>query len=173
MLPLDQNKHRSNSDTIQASKWFDFHEWAYLMWEMTRCTKHVLSKDVCHVNNLLSWIAQRRGMSYEWGVHQHIFEKSNMFNSSLACKTFSHPMTWWIYRQVDLRCQHSQCKCPLFVGDLIWNGGGHQCALFLHVEPDCWLTWLHSHCHIAMPLSWTWFQSHSKRLVSHSLHSTR
>ena len=33
---------------------------------------------------------------------------------SLACKTFSHPMAWWIYRQIDLRCLHSQCKCPLF-----------------------------------------------------------
>ena len=32
----------------------------------------------------------------------------------LACKTFSHLMAWWIYRQVDLRCLHSQCKCPLF-----------------------------------------------------------
>ena len=51
---------------------------------MTRCTKHVLSKNVCHANHLLPWIARRRGMSYEWGVHQHIFEKSNMFNSFLS-----------------------------------------------------------------------------------------
>ena len=28
------------------------------------------------------------------GVHQHIFEKSNMFNSFLTCKTFSHLMAW-------------------------------------------------------------------------------
>ena len=54
------------------------------MWKMTRCTKHVLSKDVCHVNQLLPWIAWRRGMSYKWGLHQHIFEKSNMFNSFLS-----------------------------------------------------------------------------------------
>ena len=51
---------------------------------MSRCTNHVLSKDVCHVNQLLPWIARRRGMSYKWGVHQHIFEKSNMFNSFLS-----------------------------------------------------------------------------------------
>ena len=50
---------------------------------MTRCTKHVLSKDICHANKLLPWIARRRGMSYKWGVHQHIFEKSNMFSSFL------------------------------------------------------------------------------------------
>ena len=109
---------------------------------MARCTKHVLSKDVCHANQLLPWITWRRGMSYTWGVHQHIFEKSNMLNSFLSLKTFSHPMAWWIYRQVDLRCLHSQYKYPLFVSDLLWNGGGHQCALFLHVEPDCWSTWL-------------------------------
>ena len=53
---------------------------------------------------------------------------------SLACKTFSHPMAWWIYRQVDLRCLHSQCKCPLFVGDLLWNGGGHQCASLMTMK---------------------------------------
>ena len=35
--------------------------------KITRCTKHVLSKDVCHANQLLPWIAQRRGMSYKWG----------------------------------------------------------------------------------------------------------
>ena len=54
------------------------------MWNMSRCTKHVLSKYVCHANQLLPWIARRRGMSYKWGVHQHIFEKSNMFNSFLS-----------------------------------------------------------------------------------------
>ena len=53
-------------------------------------------------------------------------------------------------------------QISLLVDDLLWNGGGHQCALFLHVEPDCWLTWLHSHCHIAMTLSWTWFQCNSR-----------
>ena len=43
-----------------------------------------LVKYVCHANQLLPWIARRRGMSYKWGVHQHIFEKSNMFNSFLS-----------------------------------------------------------------------------------------
>ena len=51
---------------------------------MTRCTKHVLSKGCMHANKLLPWIARRRDMSYKWGVHQHIFEKSNMFNSFLS-----------------------------------------------------------------------------------------
>ena len=129
---------------------------------MTRCTKHVLSKDVCHANQLLPWIARRRGMSYEWGCINTYLRNPICSTHSLACKTFSHPMAWWICRQVDLRCLHSQCKYPLFIGDLLWNGDGHQCALFLHVEPDYWLTWLHSHCHIAMALSWTWFQSHSR-----------
>jgi hypothetical protein len=39
MPPLDHFKHRSNSGTIQASKSFDFHEWAWFIWGMTRCTK--------------------------------------------------------------------------------------------------------------------------------------
>ena len=51
---------------------------------VTRCTKHVLGKDICHTNQLLPWIARRRFMSYKWGVHQHIFEKFNMFNSFLS-----------------------------------------------------------------------------------------
>ena len=34
---------------------------------VTRCTKYVLSKDVCHANQLLPWIARRRGESYKWG----------------------------------------------------------------------------------------------------------
>ena len=29
-------------------------------------------------------VARRRGISYKWGVHQHIFKKSNMFNSFLS-----------------------------------------------------------------------------------------
>ena len=51
---------------------------------MTRCTKQVLSKGYMHDNQLLPWIARRRGMSYKWGVHQHILEKSSMFNSFLS-----------------------------------------------------------------------------------------
>ena len=114
MLPLDQNKHRSNSGTIQSSKSFIFREWAYSMWKMSRCTKHVLSKDVCHANQLLSWIARWRGMPYEWGCINTDLRNPICSTHSLACKTFSHLMAWWIYRQVDLRCLHSQCKCPLF-----------------------------------------------------------
>ena len=51
---------------------------------MIRCTKQVLSKERMHGNKLLPWIARRRGMPYKYGVHQHIFEKSNMFNSFLS-----------------------------------------------------------------------------------------
>ena len=137
---------------------------------MSRCTNHVLIKNVCHANQLLPWIARRRGMSYKWGVHQHIFEKSNMFNSFLSLQNlFSSNSLVNISASWSLVSTLSM-QCPLFVGDLLWNGGGHQCALFLHVAPDCWLTWLHSHCHIAKALSWTWFQNHSKCLCCvHSL----
>ena len=79
-----------------------------------------------HVNHILPWIAQRRGMSYKWGGCINTYLRNPICSThSLACKTFSHPMAWWIYWQVNLRCLHSQCKCPLFVGDLLWNGGGH------------------------------------------------
>ena len=54
------------------------------MWKMSRCTKHVLSKNVYHANQLLPWIARRRAMSYKLGVHQHILEKSSIFNSFLS-----------------------------------------------------------------------------------------
>ena len=87
-------------------------------------------------------------MSYKWEGCINTYLRSPICSThSLACKTFSHLMAWWIYRQVDLRCLHFQCKWPIFVGDLLWNGGGHQWDLFLHVELDCWLTWLHSQPH--------------------------
>ena len=126
---------------------------------MSRCTKHVLNKDVCHANQPLPWIAWRRGMSFKWGCINTYLRNLICSTHSLACKTFSHPMAWWIYPQVDLQCLHSQCKCPLFVGDLLWNDGGHQYALFLNVAPGCWWALRHSHCHIAMALAWIWFQS--------------
>ena len=115
-----------------------------------------------HANQLLPWIARRRGMSYKWGCINTYLRNAICSTHSLACKTSSHQVVWWIYRQVDLQCLHSQCKCSLFVGDLLWNGDGHHCALFLHVESDCWLAWLHSRCHKIMALSLTWFQSHSR-----------
>ena len=101
------------------------------MWGMTRCTKQVLSKGCIHANQLLPWIARRRGMSYKWRCINTYLRNPICSTHSLACKTFSHPKAWWIYWQIDLRCLHSQCKCPLFVGDLLWNGGRHQYALFL------------------------------------------
>ena len=74
---------------------------------------------------------------------------------SLACKTFSHPMAWWIYWQVDLRCLHSQCKSLM----KWW-----QTSICFVLA--CWTGLLVNlialSCHIAMALSWTWFQSHSK-----------
>ena len=110
--------------------------------------------------NNFTLLCRRRGMSYKWRCINTYLRSQVCSIYSLACKTSSHQVAW--YRQVDIQCPHSQLKCPLFVDDLLWNGGRHQCALFLHVEPDCWLAWLHSHCHIAMSLSWTWFQSHSR-----------
>ena len=129
---------------------------------MTRCTKHVLSKDVCHANQLLPWIARRRGMPYKWGVHQHIFEKSNMFNSFLSLQNLFSSSGLMNMSASWSSVPTLSMKMSPFVDDLLWNNDGHQCALFLHVEPGCWWAWLHSHCHIAMALSWTWFQSHSK-----------
>ena len=117
--------------------------------------------DEWHVNQL--YLALLEGEAcHIWGWINTYLRSHVCSIHSLACKTSSHQVAWWIYWQVDLRCLHSQCKYPLFIDDLLWNGGGHQCALFLHVELDCWLAWLHSHCHIAMALSWTWFQSHSR-----------
>ena len=118
----------------------------------TRFTKWVLSKGCMPCQTILPLFARRRGMPYKWGggcINTYL-RNPICSTHSLACKTFSHPMAWWIYQQVDLWCLHSQCKYPLFVGNLLWNGGGYQCALFLHVKPDYWLTWLHCHCHIAM-----------------------
>jgi len=50
---------------------------------MTRCTKQVLSKEWMTCQSILPCFARRRSMSYN-GVHQHIFEKSSMFNSFLS-----------------------------------------------------------------------------------------
>jgi hypothetical protein len=113
-------------------------------------------KGCIHANQLLPWLLER-----EWRCINTYLRNPICSTHSLACKTSSHQVAWWICQQVNLRCSHSQCKCLIFVDDLLWNGGGHQCALFLHVEPNWWV-WLHSHCHIAMALSWTWFQSHSR-----------
>jgi hypothetical protein len=161
VLPLDQVKHRSNSGIYKHKIHLIFMNEPKTR-GMTRCTKHVLNKGYMHANQLLPWIAWRRGMSYKWGCINTYLRNPICSTHSLACKTSSHQVAWWICWQVDLRCLHSQLKCPLFVDDLLWNGGRHQCALFLHVELDCWLAWLHSHCYIAMALSWTWFQSHSR-----------
>ena len=126
---------------------------------MTRCKS--LAMDECYVNQL--YLALLKGEAcHIWGCINTHWRSQVCSIHSLACKTFSQQVAWWRYRQVDHRCPHSQYKCPLFVGDPLWNDGGHQCVLFLYIEPDCWLTWLHSHCYIAMTLSWTWFQSYSK-----------
>ena len=53
------------------------------MWGRTRCTKQVLSNGWMTCQSTLPCFARRRGMSY-MGVHQHIFEKSSMFNSFLS-----------------------------------------------------------------------------------------
>ena len=116
-----------------------------------------LAKDVCMPNNYYLALLEEEACHISGGCINTYLRNPICSTHFLACKTSSHLMASWICRQVDLRCLHSQCKYPLFVGDLLWNGGGHQCALFLHVELDCWWAWLHSHCHIAMALVWTWF----------------
>ena len=82
MLPLDQIKHRSSSGSIQESNSFDFYEWAYKEW--LDALNKSLAKDVCHANQLLPWIAQRRGTPYKWGCINTYLRKSNMFNSFLS-----------------------------------------------------------------------------------------
>ena len=72
MLPLDQVKHRNNSGTIQASNSFVFHEWAYNMWGMTRCTKYVLSKWYMPVNQLLPWLLKGEACHISGGASTHI-----------------------------------------------------------------------------------------------------
>ena len=52
-------------------------------WEWLDALKQSLAMDEWHVNQLYLAFARRRGMSY-MGVHQHIFEKSSMFNSFLS-----------------------------------------------------------------------------------------
>ena len=155
MLPLDHVKHRSNSGTnkhkihlifmnepIKHEKWLD-------------ALNKSLTKDVCMPINFYLGLPEGKARHISGGCINIYLRNPICSTHFLACKTSSHLVAWWIYRQVDLWCLHSQLKCPLFIDHLLWNGGGHQCALFLHVEPDCWLAWLHSHCHIAMALSWT------------------
>ena len=111
--------------------------------------------------SILPCFARRRGMSYNWGCINTYLRNQVCSIHSLDCKTSSHQVVWWIYRQVENRCLYSQCKCPLFIGDLLWRDGGHLCALFLSVEPDCWWASRHFHCHMAVALAWSWFQSPS------------
>ena len=162
MLPLDHFNNRGNSGTIQALNPFDFHEWAWDMIGMTRYTKQVLSNGWMTCQSILPCFARRRVMSYNEGEFNTYLRSQVSSIHYLACKTSFHQVAWWRYRQIDLRCSHSQCKCPLFVGDLLWNDGGHLYALFLNIEPGCWWASRHSHCHIVMALVWIWFQSHSK-----------
>ena len=162
MPSLDQIKHRSNSDTIQASNSFDFHEWAYKTWEMTRCTKQVLRKGCMPCQSIFILDCSKERHVILVGVHQHIFEKSNMFNSFLSLQNlFSSNGLVNISASWSSVPTLSMQMSPFCWWSLM-KWWGHQCALFLHVELDCWSTWLHSHCYIAMALSWTWFQSHSK-----------
>ena len=120
-----------------------------------------LVRNACHVNQLLPWLLEGEACHISGGCINTYLRNPICSTNFLSCKTFSHPMAWWICWQVDFRCLHSQCKCPLFVDELLWNGDRHQYTLFLHVELDYWWAWLHSHCHKAMTLSWTWLQSHS------------
>ena len=114
------------------------------------------------MSNNFTLLCSKERHVIKWGCINTYLRSQVCSIHSLACKTSSHQVAWWIYRQVDHWCLYSQCKCPLFVGDLLWSDGRHLCALFLSVEPDCWWASRHFHCHIAMALVWSWFQSPSK-----------
>ena len=77
MLPLDHIKHRSNSGTTQASNSFDFHEWAYKHEEWLDALNMSLAKNVCHAKKFYLGLLEGEAC-------QHIFEKSNIFNSFLS-----------------------------------------------------------------------------------------
>ena len=87
MLPLDYFKHTSNSGTIQASNSFDFHEWSYITWGMTRCTKQVLSNGWMTCDSTLPCFARRRGMSYMGCINTYLRSQVCSIHS-LAYKTF-------------------------------------------------------------------------------------
>ena len=138
MLPLDHFKHRSNSGTIQASNSFDFYEWAYKTWGMTRCIKQVLSKGWMTYQPILPCFDRRRGMSYN-GVHQHIFEKSNIFNSFLSLQNlFSSSGLAKISASWSSVSTLSMQMSPFCWWSLMkwWRT---LSVLFLNVEPGCWL----------------------------------
>jgi hypothetical protein len=120
-----------------------------------------LTKDICMPINFYLGLLEGEACHIS-GVHQHIFEKSNMFNSFLSLQNLfsSSGLVNMLASWSSMPTLSTEMS--LFVDDLLWNGGRHQCALFLHVESDCWLAWLHSHCYIEVALSWTWFQSHSR-----------
>ena len=84
---------------------------------MTRCTKQVLRKGWMTCQSILPCFAWRRGMSY-MGVHQHIFEKSSMFNSFLSLQNLFSSMcfvlecwTGLLVSFTTLSLSHSNVTC--------------------------------------------------------------
>ena len=83
MLSLDQIKHRSNSGTIQASNHLIFINEPKTCEEWLDALNKSLAMDEWHVNQL--YLALLKGEAcHIMRVHQHIFEKSSMFNSLLS-----------------------------------------------------------------------------------------
>ena len=130
-----------------------------------------LAMDEWHVNQLYLALLEGEACHIMGGCINTYWRSQVCSIHSLACKTSSHQVAWWRYQQVDLRCPHSQCKCPLFVGDLLWNNGGHQYALFLNVELGYWWALRHFHYHIAMALAWIWYLlEFDSKITQSSLH---
>ena len=148
MLPLDHFKHTSNSGTIQASNSFVFMNEPITCEEWLDALSKSLAKYVCMPINFYLGLLEGEACHISGRCINTYLRSQVCSIHSLACKTSSYQVAWLKYHQVNHRCPHSQCKCPLFIDDLLWNDGGHLYALFLNVEPGCWWASQHSHCHI-------------------------
>ena len=73
-----------------------------------------LAKNICMLINFYLGILEWEACHISGGCINTYLRNPICSTHSLACKTSSHPIAWWIYRQVDLRCPHSHFKCPLF-----------------------------------------------------------
>jgi hypothetical protein len=73
-----------------------------------------LAMDEWHVNQL--YLASLDGEAcHTMEVHHTYLRSQICLIHSLACKTSSHQVAWWRYRQVDHWCPHFQLKCPLLL----------------------------------------------------------
>ena len=79
-------------------------------------------------------------MPYKWGVHQHIFEKSNMFNSFLSLQNLF--LIQWLGEYIDkliFGAYTLNANVPFLLVISYEMVADINVLLFLHVEPDCLL----------------------------------